>query len=447
MQNLVHLSYGPRSNLLNTLFYNTQREYFVYTPEQVKTSKVDPNVRFSTGKEYTPRAGFWDFKGGFGKLQKVSEVYEDKELDIEDEIQKMTTDSVNTWTDHLQVALHPSSKHEIANWIAVEGNDDGKVRGSLEGDDKPFALFDEGRDEFQFMNSENMNDYVEETVQPIFEKCDIVSGINLCSDFSGWSGFSTQFLQALRDDYVPKTAIISWVQHQQQRVYRRDQIDSYLETLLEFNEYSDLIIPTTLRGSDSENIAQLNLVFETVSLMSSLRTNLPERLTMDELIYEITKDTDAKIVEARAATGHTVETVDIWSPRMSTTKYDFGMDLFNLPLRKRNKKPVPKVYKSVIGFDRPNSPDAPNMLFKQQFNKERLLEDGVTNVYDHTCPQRSYSPLVGDYGLYVELNLSNAPTKLRELCTGWNHSLRERTYDMTEPYLSYWDQDSDSDID
>ena len=428
MHEIVHLSHGPQANYLNTLFYNCQQNYFVYRDDQVARSLVDPSVRFVAGKEYTPRAAFWDFRNGFGNLGKTSRVYEqiDSKQDILTqngavEVPATLTPAGSYWTDYLKVRVHPQSKHEIPGWeFDPELAPYGQVKGHTEG--MSFATFDQGVDEYRQAEVENSHEYLDLTVRRIFEQCDSLAGINMLTDMTGWGGWTAAMLEPLRDDYASKVPIFSWAMSSA-RLKQRVTIDSHLETILALNEYSDLVIPIATDANQSflQNAQRVNLLFETICLNSSLRQS---RLSMREIADDLTIGTSAKIVSGSVAGS------SLRLPELKTKRHIEACTGF---LRSVNE-PLSKAQQSEI--------------WDTRFQEEAKVSAGTAEhkLHRHFVPQSLPTAEFEGYDsnyVYADLTLDEGVRNLESL-VGPNYDLRTRVLDMTQEYSWTW-QDSDDD--
>lgn len=424
MHEIIHLSLGPQANHVNGQFYDLQSDYFAYTDEQVANSLVDPSVRFVAGKEYTPRAGFWDFRGGFGKRLRYNANYEPQQTteQLTEQVQKLQVlDEVKIkhgelyWEANLKLPLHPKQQFELLDWeFDPVDAPYGRPRGAPPGETtSSFMTFDQGQDQYNVVDTEFHHEYLDSTVRRLFEQCDNLSGINITTDFSGWGGFTVGLLEPLRDDFASKVPVFSWASGRwslknQSRVI----IDSYLETLLGLSEFSDLVIPLKSESSFSEDAEKINLLFETVGVVSSLRKN---RVSMATIAEDLTIGSNANIV-----TG-------------TTSMYDL------VPADLLGKK-----VESKTGFLRPStvlSPVEQTMLWDENLKTQSLVENGTYahRIHKHYVPQ---SRSVPESYLYAELSLNDGIKNLQSL-VGFNHDLKVRVLDLVENYR--WGYESDSD--
>ncbi len=426
MHEIIHLSLGPQANHVNSQFYDLQSNYFVYTDEEAANSLVDPSVRFVAGKEYTPRAGFWDFRGGFGKRLRYNSNYEPHQTaeELGEQVERLQVlDDVKIqhadlyWAANLKFPLHPKQQFELLDWEfdPIEAPY-GKPRGSPQNESaNSFMTFAQGQDQYNVVDTEFHHEYLDSTVRRLFEQCDNLSGINILTDFTGWGGFTVGLLEPLRDDFSQKVPVFSWASGAWSlKTQFRAIIDSYLETVLGLTEFSDLVIPLKLdRGSSfAENAEKINLLFETVGVVSSLRKN---RVSMATVVQDLTIGSNANIV-----TG--------------TTNYQ---DL--VPTDLSGEK-----VESKTGFLRPSttlSPSQQTSLWDQNLNPQRLVENGTYahRIHKHYVPQSRSAP---DSYLYAELSLNDGIKKLQNL-VGFNHDLKVRVLDLVENYR--WGYESDSD--
>lgn len=386
MHEVLHVSTGPRANWLSARYFDAQSEYFVYSDEDVKNSHVDPQVHFVAGKQFTPRALFWEFRTGFGRLERIAAVYESK--DVPDDVVKIAASQVPSsnlyWTDNLKIPLHPRAQNEIPNWeYDPIKYPQGRLRGSESRAE--FVEFDQGLSEYQELNRDG--DYLDTTLRHELENCDSPAGMNVVTDFSGWGGFSSGILEGFRDEFSSKLPVFTWAACSSPR-----PIISNLETYLGFSEFSSLLLPLDViqAPEDTEHLE----LFETVALLSSLRK---DRVSMYRLMEDLTLGSSCNIISATP-----------W----------------------RNLISQRSLLKAEVKISRPGSSTSNNLL---------PSEDGE-HLQEYYCPQ----PLHGSDKTF-KLQLTDNPLALRKLVPQKNHDLRERIYELTEPYI--WSYQSDSDDD
>lgn len=380
MHEVLHVSTGPRANWLSSKYFNLQTEYFVYSDEEITQSFVDPQVHFAAGKEYTPRALFWDFRRGFGRLERISSVYESKETP--NDVKKLITSQIPAenryWTDKIKIPLHPNAQNEIPDWEYDPVDfPNGRLRGSESMVE--FREYYQGQSEYHELNKDG--DYLDHTLRREMERCDNPSGMNIVTEFSGWAGFSGALLEEFRDELSSKLPVFTWAGSTSLR-----PLVSTLEAYLDFSELSTLLIPLKVTASPEE--AEHVGLFETVALMSSLRQN---RLTMNKITEDLTLDTSCNIIS-----------VPRWESLSSQEE---------------------AIVKTNMKINRPGDTSSSDKI-------NPAMED-------YYCPQ----PIHGPSECFT-LQLSDHPLNLRKLVPPRNHELKEKIYGLTEPYI--WSYQSDS---
>lgn len=431
MHEVIHLSFGPQANELNGQYYNSQQSYFVYTPEEAAKSLVDPSVRFVYEKEYTPRAAFWDYRNGFGRWKQYSDVYEQPQdhNSLTEEQGKPTvlvegSEACTTWTSRIKVPLHPESLHKIPDWeFDPDRYPNGHQRGAPSDELREFDLNYEGANQLEAVSRGSggkREDYLDLTLRPILEKCDMVDGVNLVTDLGGWGGFTVPYLETMRDEYLPKGTIFTWALSRRTHKYRWPIQQSRIETLAGFSDLSSLVLPlqdmTPTRNSiDIEQNAQSYLpIFETVALLSSLRRG---RVSMHQLMDDATKTIPrANIVQAYRAGG------------ISASKINEVCGEAN---RTHNKVQIWRCK---------NDP-------KDDIAAELEQVSSLPSDYNrkhYWCPQTLGSQSENE-SLNCILEVNDDPLKLRNVTKQGKHELRELVHEMTDSYVWGWEEPSDSD--
>lgn len=170
-----------------------------------------------------PRTVIYDLKGGFGSLRKINALYEvedqgqaegvwggrtvvHKQQPIEQssyqqsleaglEPPELTTSSVRYWSDFNRVYFHPRSIIQLNEF---------ELNSSL----VPFEKWATGQDLFSSLDKEH--DLVDRDLRPFIEEADHMQGIQVFTTFDdAWGGFSTDYVERLRDEYG-KTDIWVW---------------------------------------------------------------------------------------------------------------------------------------------------------------------------------------------------------------------------------------------
>lgn len=426
MHEVVNLSFGPQANELNGQFYNAQQSYFVYTPEEAARSHVDPNVRFVYGREYTPRAIFWDYRNGYGQWKQYSEVYEepqDHESITADQGKSTSiikgTVALTTWTSRIKVPLHPECLHKIPDWeFDPDRYPYGHQRGALEDELREFDLYCEGAEQFETVSKSSggkREDYLDVTLRPTLEKCDMIDGVNAVTDMGGWGGFTVPYVETMRDEYLPKGSIFTWAISRKTNKYPWTIQQSRIETLAAFSELSSLVLPIqdsipTKNSVDIEQNSRGHLpIFETVSLLSSLRRG---RISMHQLVHDATKNIPrANIVQSSM-------------PGISASKINEFRGESN---RTHN---MIKIWRCK---------DDPKDFIATELEKAGLL-DPEHNRRHYWCPQAWNTE-----SLNCILEVNDDPLKLRNITKWGNHELREAVHDLTDPYVWGWNDTSDCD--
>ncbi|KAL8690066.1 MAG: hypothetical protein Q9218_004405 [Villophora microphyllina] len=230
MHEILTLQLGHRANYLATHFWNTQESYFDYDTS-VETSTVDHDIHFRPGQgpsgedTYTPRTVIYDLKGGFGGLRKWGGLYDQggiegdlqslwdgstvrqqdtpipqseyqKALDEGlDEPPKLSTQSVRYWSDFTRVFYHPRSIVQVNDY---------ELGSSI----LPFERWSSGEELFSKLDKDH--DLLDRDVRPWAEECDQMQGIQIfASADDAWGGFSSRYVEALRDEYG-KTSLWFW---------------------------------------------------------------------------------------------------------------------------------------------------------------------------------------------------------------------------------------------
>ncbi|KAK5055970.1 hypothetical protein LTR84_012520 [Exophiala bonariae] len=242
MHEIVTIQLGQRSNYLGTHFWNTQESYFTYSEHE--QSRIDHDVHFRPGigsdnsETFTPRAIIYDLKGGFGTLRKYNALY-----GLQDEstpIQGLWDGATLTQTEptiepseyqrRLEVALPTSQVHasDVRYWSdfnrvffhprSIVQLNDYELNSQL----MPFENWSTGEDLFQSLDQEL--DLIDRDIRPFVEECDQMQGFQMLTGVDdAWGGFSSRYLENLRDEYG-KTSIWIWGVEDQSRVVRQKQI-------------------------------------------------------------------------------------------------------------------------------------------------------------------------------------------------------------------------------
>lgn len=422
MHEVVHLSFGPQADALHCEFYNQQQKYFVYKKSELDSSHVDPQVRFVYGREYTPRAVFWDYRNGFGKQKQYR--HELEEHDLAGQVDKISLPSQESeqWADYTEFPIHQSSMHRITDWDWLPNNQFGIQRGAPEGQHEEFEREDVGSEQFTaacHQQGGNSEDYLDTTLRPQLEQCDLLEGVNLVTDLGGWGGFAARFLATMRDDFVTKQPIFTWaLSRPLQQIYPKNvplklQL-SRVEILTQMSEFASLVLPleNVVDGDFRANARAHLPAFESLCLLSSMRRN---RVGMERIVQDLTVELpQANIVQVDN---------DIIA--------EFG-----------SVKRVSTRNKVVV-----NRPDPLQQPLQNEQPEPALLEmhregsrDNQETVYD--CPQVATSKKQ-----QTRYEVNDRPLALRTLVRRHaSHDLRELVGDLTDNYVWRWESDSDSDV-
>ncbi|KAI4254702.1 MAG: hypothetical protein LQ352_002938 [Teloschistes flavicans] len=230
MHEILTLQLGHRANYLATHFWNTQESYFQYDATD-DPSTVDHDIHFRPGQgptgedTYTPRTVIYDLKGGFGGLRKWGGLYDqgDIEGDLEnlwdgsavkqkdkpipqsehqkaldgglDQPSRLSTQSVRYWSDYTRVFYHPRSIVHINDY-------------ELGSTIMPFEKWASGEELFGKLDKDR--DLLDRDIRPWAEECDQLQGVQIfASDDDAWGGFSSSYVESLRDEYG-KTSLWFW---------------------------------------------------------------------------------------------------------------------------------------------------------------------------------------------------------------------------------------------
>lgn len=418
---VIHLSFGPEANALNTVFYNTQASYFVYNKEDLATSYINPKVRFQFGNQTTPRAAFWDFRNGFN----FDSSNQDPELDFDlSKLEKIKcSDAIaSSWTQDLEIEVNRKSLFRIPTWEVDRDHPYGKLRGSepvssnlnfntngsngpsgssgsngsngsnssnssKQNSEREFCLNTDGQEALSAAASDDnlsVDEYIENAVRPILERCDLPDGVNVVTDLDAWGGFSSRLSTQLVDEY-PKLTMYTWAITRSNIKHMRMR-ESRLQNLVDFCENSSLVFPITDSGPHKSM-----KFFETVALLSSLRLQY-DPVSMLDLATDLCRDSNGK-----------------------ANIVDVGAQIEYL-----NMKPS---------------------QIMSEVNLYRTQKKVKSN--DNECKSYWIPQLYENKELKINLQVNTNPINLRKL-VGRNHELKEQVYDMTDAYNTY---DSDSDFD
>ncbi|KAH8909753.1 tubulin nucleotide-binding domain-like protein [Coniochaeta sp. PMI_546] len=306
MHEIITVQLGQQSNYLATHFWNAQESYFTYADDQQSQVNHDihwrPGVGVDGTETFMPRTVIYDLKGGFGSLRKINALYEvedqgqaegvwggrtvvHKQQPIEQssyqqsleaglEPPELTTSSVRYWSDFNRVYFHPRSIIQLNEF---------ELNSSL----VPFEKWATGQDLFSSLDKEH--DLVDRDLRPFIEEADHMQGIQVFTTFDdAWGGFSTDYVERLRDEYG-KTDIWIWGLQDTFSGVPRDKrllrLANKAKTLTEMYKHASLIVPITLprplgshvsldSSSRWHTSALVASALESVTLPSRLRNGL-----------------------------------------------------------------------------------------------------------------------------------------------------------------------------
>ena len=179
-----------------------------------------------------PRTVIYDLKGGFGSLPKINALYEpetqpdpmasasalwsgpraaerlapipvaeyQQSLEEGRTPKPLTPSQIRYWSDYSRVFYHPKSLVQLNEF-------------DLHSTLNPFDKWAIGEDLFQTLDREH--DIVDRDLRPFIEEADQMQGLQMFASLhDAWSGFSSRYMEALRDNY-PKSCIWVWGLQQQ----------------------------------------------------------------------------------------------------------------------------------------------------------------------------------------------------------------------------------------
>lgn len=548
MHEIIHLSLSAQANHLTTHFYNAQDSYFVY--DDRKVSHVDPTVLFRAGigsdghtSTFTPRALIWDMRGGYGSMKKNNALYSDgfdgnhdensvanalvwdqgnKPLkviqedqvaandyqqaldtgkDVLEKAAALTPETTHYWSDYGNIYYNPKSFHQLKNWEYDPVQfPRGKPRGEQPNGGRQFLGYETGETEYNEINDNSEDAYLEYVFRPALEECDSLSGVTISTEAdSAWGGFSAKILQELREEYIPKTSVFTWaiydgkvgakVDHTtsyKNIKQSRQQVLSRIQTTTALARDSTLFIPISkpqtsiLKNYDAEShwhsAALLSLPFETISVLSSLR--LEKRISMQTVAEYLQGGSTRNIVSntEAAIVGPLPSSLADLHKRKKMI-FDYSGSVFH------DVNAHTPHYFSKLGTIRPPSSfvdsqmyslsldpaTANHMLWEELFKPSQLQSDGTAqalltelNCQQPFSLQKSFPAGALDLdtsdSVYVSLGITTAPRRqLLEMNTfvskfvktvdEGRDELKEETSEMAEQYEWGWEESEESDED
>ncbi|KAL9085685.1 MAG: hypothetical protein Q9159_004562 [Coniocarpon cinnabarinum] len=227
MHEIVTLQIGEAANYLGTHFWNLQESYFTYGAHE--DSPINHDVHFRPGvasdgsETFTPRTLIYDFKSQFGALRRINELYEiDADPDAEalsnpattvrrqppipphdyqqalnegTQPPQLTSETVRYWSDFNRVYYNPKSIAQIH-------------REELGPQQTSFSASQHGEELFSQLG--RSKDLLDDDFRPLIEECNRMQGIQILTNVDdGWTGFTSRYLEDLRDEYG-KSFILVW---------------------------------------------------------------------------------------------------------------------------------------------------------------------------------------------------------------------------------------------
>ncbi|ODV79322.1 tubulin nucleotide-binding domain-like protein [Suhomyces tanzawaensis NRRL Y-17324] len=222
MSEAITISLSQQAGHVTTHLYNTQESHIPYK----KTQPVHHNnsVFLTTSKNgnhtnYAPRSVVYDFKGGFGALNKHE--YHEKKPNF-DGISKHDVQSYHTpgekteyqinldrgitdgdvlnenntkfWSDYNKLIYNPKSLFTLENYV-YNGQQNGVHKNFA---NLKFSAYNIGKEE---LNSNDIDDQLDR-FRFYLEQCDLFQGLNVIGEIdNGWGGFGNQLMEQLLDEY------------------------------------------------------------------------------------------------------------------------------------------------------------------------------------------------------------------------------------------------------
>lgn len=391
MHEIIHISLSAQANHLTSHFYNAQGSYFVFDDSQINTTSfVDPNGLFRLGlgtdnrtRTFTPRSLIWDMRGGFGALKKSNPLYnydnhastaeinvwnqrsapssrpnedtssdgivqlKENRVEISD-YQKaldagnpssslLNTSNTRYWSDYINMYFKPRlSFHTLPDWEYDPLNAPlGQPRGSNAGPEaRKFVSYETGVEEYRVVNAlGDDSTYIEDTLRPLIEECDSISGLNFFTEMdTAWGSFTAKVIEEFREDYVTKSPIFVYAicdneltadkysfdsrgrllnrlvntTNSGKEKETKQQAVSRIKTLTSLASSASLVIPISkpknvskqLKNYDPYSLwhsgALLSLPVETMSVLSNLREN--KRIPMQQILDALQNGSNRNIV-------------------------------------------------------------------------------------------------------------------------------------------------------
>lgn len=319
MHEVLTLAHGQRTGHLAAHFYNQQDVYVDYT--DWKHSQNDTQVHFKqtfrpTTLDFTPRVLLWDLNGGYGALgqyeyEHVNEHQHENEgngadvtltrrrripksayqtaLDMGTAVPTLNTDNTLYWSDYSRVIYEPKSFNVLQHW-EFDPVDYPEGRLAL-GQQKQFKGFDVGVNEWKDVGVE----YMEDKYRVSLEECDLLNGINVLTELdSSWGGFTSEMVKALRDDYNPKSSLITWAQCSNDIQGTKGQLLDRIRAFVELQRSSSLLIPLKIMDESMwTNGALQCLPFDSFQTLNSENT---QSVNFHALVDSLTLGTNRHLI-------------------------------------------------------------------------------------------------------------------------------------------------------
>ncbi|KAH7038055.1 misato segment II myosin-like domain-containing protein [Microdochium trichocladiopsis] len=264
MREVVTLQFGQQSNYVATHFWNTQESYFTYGADE--ESPVDHDVHFRPGlgadgnETFMPRTVIYDLKGGFGSMRKINALYDMQDDPVDSSLwsgqpvvhrqqpitpsayqqsldaglaaPELSTSTVKYWSDFSRVYYHPKSIVQLNEF-------------ELNSTIMPFEKWHTGED--LFANLDKEHDILDRDLRPFAEESDQMQGLQIITGLDdAWAGFSTRYIERLRDEYGKIPVWVWGVQEPVNGLSREKRIlkmTNKARAFAELSSQASLIVP------------------------------------------------------------------------------------------------------------------------------------------------------------------------------------------------------------
>lgn len=400
---------------------------------------------------------------------------------------KLTPQNTKYWSDYVNIFYNPKSFHQLPNWeYDPDQFPQGRLRGETSVDGRKFIDYETGVSEFKDMNVTSEDSYLDNVFRPALEECDSLSGLTISTEAdSAWGGFSARILEELREEYIPKKAVFVWGLYDQsinadidhtssaKNVKQsRMQILSRIKTTTALARDSTLFFPVSkpnvpvsvLKDYDSasnwHSAALLNLPFETISVLSSMRGE--KRVSMQTLADNLQDGSTRNIVSniesaiigplTKMEQGRKKHVFDFSGSVFQSKEQHFFTKLGTI----RPPSVSTQLKNTSLDLDMDKY-----MLWEDMFKGSQLQTDGTaqSGLHQINCPQsfslqKSFPSKALDIDLedsvYVGVGMTSAPRKaLKDMNTfvskfvrtadEGRDELKEDTSTMAELYEWGWE--------